>query len=253
MKMPILFVGHGSPMNAIQNNDFTVAWQEIGQIIKPKAILMISAHWFTHGTFTQDESEPRVINDMYGFPKALYEVNYLVKGDKHLTDRARALIKKKVAIDNGWGIDHGAWSVLNHMYPKRDVPVVQLSIDADAKPEDHYAIGKQLSPLRDEGIFIIGSGNIVHNLRILNWEMEGGYDWADYFDLEIKEAVLAHHHERCIRYKEMGKEAELSVPTTDHYDPLLYILGASREDDHIQVFNEKRFMGSGSMTSYLFE
>jgi len=253
MKMPILFVGHGSPMNAIENNNFTIAWREIGQIVKPKAILMVSAHWFTHGTFTQDAEDPRVVNDMYGFPKALYQVNYQVCGDKHLTQRIMECLERKVPINNEWGIDHGAWSVLNHMYPEKDVPVVQLSIDADLKPEEYYAIGKQLSVLRDEGVFIIGSGNIVHNLSLADWEMESGYDWADYFDHEIKEAILAKKHDLCIRYKELGEEATLSVPTIDHYSPLLYILGASREDDHIKVFNENRVFGSGSMTSYLFE
>lgn len=253
MKQAVIFVGHGTPMNAIEQNAFTASWRTLGEAIRPKAILMVSAHWFTKGTWTQDEKQPKVINDMYGFPKPLYEVNYQVNGDIALTNRIRECLGGTVDINNSWGIDHGAWSVLVHMFPKRDVPVVQLSVDALKAPEAHFEIGRKLSALRDEGYLIMGSGNIVHNLRKVNFHKADGEDWADAFDLKIRDAIVAGDYDKCLNYRQLGDIAELAVPTTDHYDPLLYCLGAARASDTVEVFNEARVMGSLSMTSYIFK
>lgn len=253
MKQPAIFVGHGTPMNAIENNAFTESWRELGERIKPKAILMVSAHWFTRGTYTQDDKAPRVINDMYGFPKPLYEVNYQVAGLKELTDRVMAQVSPDVAINNEWGIDHGAWSVLTHMYPNKDIPVVQLSVDAQKSPAEHFEIGKKLAALREEGYLIMGSGNIVHNLRRVDFGRRDGYAWADEFDGYIKEAILSGDFDKCINYASQGDIAKYAVPTTDHYDPLLYVLGAASTEDKVTVFNEASVMGALSMTSYIFE
>jgi len=253
MRLPVIFVGHGSPMNAIENNVYTKAWEALGKRFKPEAILMISAHWFTKGTRVQDAESPAIINDMYGFPRPLYEVGYQVKGNKALTKAVLNAVKKPVSIDNDWGIDHGAWSVLNHMYPKKDIPVVQLSVDAGAMPNQHYAVGQDLSRLREKNILIIGSGNIVHNLRRVSMEMAGGYPDCVAFDAYIKNSILNHNHQAVIDYAEFGEGARLSVPTTDHFDPLLYALGAAGDNSQITVFNESLTMGSLSMTSYLFE
>ena len=253
MKLPVIFVGHGTPMNAIEQNTFTASWQALGKKIKPKGILMVSAHWFTHGSWTQDSESPKVINDMYGFPKALYEVNYTVHGNRQLTEKIVALLSPDTKINNDWGIDHGAWSVLTHMYPKRDVPVVQLSIDAHKTPEEHYALGRKLRALRQEGYLIMGSGNIVHNLRRVAFDKTDGYEWANTFDRQIKEAIETRKFEKCINYTDFGEAATLSVPTTDHYDPLLYVLGAVETQDQVTIFNKASVMGSLSMTSYIFE
>jgi len=252
MKLPVLFIGHGTPMNAIEQNAFTASWQALGKKMKPKGILMISAHWYTRGTWTQDSDMPSVINDMYGFPRELYAVNYAVHGDRQLTEKTLALLTPDIAINNAWGIDHGAWSVLTHMYPKRDIPVVQLSIDANKTPEEHFKVGQKLRRLRDEGYLIIGSGNIVHNLRRVAFNKTEGYEWADTFDQKIKEAIVAKAFDRCVHYSDFGEVAKLSVPTTEHFDPLLYVLGAAEKQDDVSIFNEATVMGSLSMTSYIF-
>jgi len=253
MKMPVLFVGHGSPMNAIEDNEFTREWKRIGSLIRPKAILMISAHWFTKGSFTQDEENPKVVNDMYGFPDELYNLNYQVRGDSELSRLVLSSLTSPVEIRNNWGIDHGAWSVLVHMYPGRDIPVVQLSVDALGSPEDHYRIGRELRGLREKGILIIGSGNVVHNLRMVAFEKTGGYDWGIDFDSFIRDSIRGGDFPGVLGYRDRGEEARLAVPTTDHFDPLLYILGASDSSDEVTVFNEACMAGSLSMTSYLFE
>ncbi len=253
MRMPVMFLGHGSPMNAIEHNEFTDEWSRIGKIYTPKAILMISAHWFTNGTYTQDAEYPQVINDMYGFPKELYEVNYQVKGDIHLSNKIIEYISRPVKINNNWGIDHGGWSVLNHMYPKRDIPVVQMSIDANASEEDHFRMGQELSRLRDEEVLIIGSGNIVHNLRKARLEIGHGYEWNIEFDQFIKNAIEIEDYLQVLNYQNFGEVAKLSVPTTEHFDPLLYVLGAVYKKDKLRVFNEAHIAGALSMTSYIFE
>lgn len=254
-KMPILFVGHGSPINAIEDNIYTRNWKEIAKkISKPKAIISFSAHWYTNGTKIMNEETPKTIYDMYGFPKELYEIVYHSPGNPRLATLSKDLIRKESTFDNNWGIDHGTWSVLVHMYPDMDIPVFQISIDASASPEVHYQIGKDLSTLREQGVLLFGTGNIVHNLRILNYSMENeGFDWAYEFNEYIKKSILDYKHDKVLQYHNQGNSAKYSVPTPDHFYPLLYILGAADEHDKISVSNDSYMMGSLSMTSYLFE
>jgi len=255
MKMPVLFVGHGSPMNAIEDNQYTREWRSIAERIpKPKAILSVSAHWFTIGTRIMSEENPKTIYDMYGFPRELYEVTYNTEGSPFYAKAAKELITRETTFDNTWGIDHGTWSVLVHMYPKRDVPVFQVSIDANATPEEHYKIGRELRTLREQGVLIIGSGNVVHNLRLVDWhKADKGFDWAYEFDDYICENIQNGNHEKILKYSELGNIARLAVPTPDHFVPLLYVLGASYEDDKISVFNKSCVLGSLTMTAYLLE
>ncbi len=252
-RMPVLFVGHGSPMNAIDNNRFTGGWEALGaRIPRPAAILAVSAHWFTPGTRVSDVETPQTVYDMYGFPEALYRIVYGAPGSPHFAHEAKRRIARAAAIDNTWGIDHGAWSVLHRMYPAADIPVFQLSVDRQASTEEHYQVGKELRALRDAGVLIFGSGNIVHNLSKVNWNIdEGGYPWAEEFDGYIKRSILTGRHENAIHYHKAGAAADLAVPILDHYAPLLYVLGASYEEDAVSVFNEGRVMGSLSMTGYL--
>ena len=252
-RMPVLFVGHGSPMNAIEDNDYSRVWSALGNTLdRPKAILSVSAHWFGRGTKVNDSPTPSMIYDMYGFPEELYQFKYPAPGSPELAHRTRALIGDFVTIDNNWGIDHGSWSVLNRMFPKADVPIVQLSINAMLSPAEHNAIGQKLLPLRDEGVLVFGSGNIVHNLSRVDWRMKSGQPWAEAFDQYIYNAVLNRTHEQIIAFDQIGEPAELSVPSLDHFAPLLYTLGASDADDAVQVFNADCTLGSMSMTSYLF-
>ncbi len=252
-KMPVLFIGHGSPMNAIEDNEFTKMWTAIGERMpRPKAILSISAHWFTDGTRICDELHPKQIYDMYGFPRELYELKYPVKGAPEYANITKGLLSPEVPIDNSWGIDHGSWSVLCRMFPDADIPVYQLSIDRRADAGTHYRLGQELASLRDQGILILGSGNIVHNLAKVNWDLEGGYPWAEEFDAYIKDAVLTSNHAKVIHYEQVGKASELAFYTTEHYDPLLYVLGAAGMDNKVEVYNDACILGSLSMTSYLF-
>ncbi len=251
--MPVVFIGHGSPMNAIENNVFTQGWKALAKPLPtPKGILMVSAHWFTNSLCSTNVSQPKMVYDMYGFPEELYRIQYPVQGSPELAQRLQTLLGQQLSIDNTWGLDHGAWSVLVHLFPKADIPVVQLSVNARLEPKALYAIGRALRVLRDEGILIIASGNIVHNVRMVDWDHPTtGYPWADAFDAAIQEAILKHDHERCLSYLALpgGKE---SVPTPDHYDPLLYVLGATDPDDTIHIYNDSRTMGSLSMTSYVW-
>lgn len=253
-KMPVLFIGHGSPMNAIEDNEYSRNWSKIaGQLPKPEAILAISAHWTTEGTKILDEKNPRTIYDFYGFPEELYNVEYKAKGAPEFAHLTKNLIKREVQIDNSWGYDHGTWSVLCKMYPHADIPLYQLSIDAKASTDQHFQIGREISPLREKGVLIFASGNVVHNLARINWEMEGGYPWANEFDSYIKDNVIKRQFEDIIHYKRIGKSSELAFTTSEHFDPLLYVLGATREDDRLTIFNDSCLMGSLSMTSYVFE
>ena len=254
-KMPILFVGHGSPMNAIEDNQYTKTWRDIAKRIpKPKVILSISAHWYTDGTRIMNEENPKTIHDMYGFPKELYEVQYNTAGAPDIASIARSLISRETRYDNSWGIDHGTWSVLTHMYPDRDIPVFQISVDASAPPETHYKIGKELSALREQGVLLFASGNIVHNLGMVDWNKEGeGFDWAHEFDEYIYENIINQNHENILKFNEKGNAARLAVPTPDHFYPLLYMLGASSEADQIRVYNKSCELGALTMTSYLWE
>lgn len=251
-KMPMLFIGHGSPMNAIEDTEEVTVWKTIAsRIEKPKGILVISAHWYTNTTRVQSQKELEMIYDMYGFPEELYQVTYPAKGDPHLAAKVKDYLGNSVTLDSQRGLDHGAWSVLCNMYPKADIPVVQLSLNSSLKPEEHYEIGKKLSRLREEGILILSSGNIVHNLRTLSWEMEDGMPWAIEFDEYIKRAILSKEYSKVLEYRQHPR-AELAVPSPDHLIPLFYVLGASTDEDPIQAFNNRTVMGSLSMTGYLF-
>lgn len=252
--MPTLFVGHGSPMNAMEDNIYTKTWKDIaGKIPKPKAILAISAHWYTKGTRINDIEKPEIIYDFYGFPEELYQVNYKVMGSPKTAHITRDMISKEVITDNTWGIDHGTWSVLCRMYPEADIPVYQLSIDSSAPAETHYKLGREIRSLREEGVLIMGSGNVVHNLSRVNWDIEGGYPWAIQFDEYMKEKILNRKHLEVINYQSAGDISNQAFQTPDHFYPLLYVLGASREEDKITVFNDSCTLGSLSMTSYLFQ
>ena len=252
-RMPVLFVGHGSPMNAIEDNPFSRGWSALGETLeRPKAILSVSAHWFTRGTKVNDSPTPSMIYDMYGFPEELYQLKYPAAGSPELAYRARTLIGEFVSIDNNWGLDHGTWSVLRRVFPKADIPIVQLSVNAMLTPAEHYAIGQQLRALREEGVLIFGSGNVVHNLSRVDWRMNDGQPWAQEFDQYIHQAILSGDYDSVLHYNRVGEAAQLSVPSIDHFAPLLYVLGASDADDSISVFNAYCTLGSMSMTSYLF-
>jgi len=254
-KMPVLFVGHGSPMNAIEDNDYSRTWRNIAERIpKPEVILSVSAHWYTKGTRIMNEEKPKTIHDFYGFPRKLYEVTYDAPGSPQIAKVVKDLISRETVYDNSWGIDHGTWSILVHMYPDRDMPVFQVSIDADAPPEEHYKIGKELRTLREQGVLIFASGNVVHNLRLVDWhQINKGFDWAYEFDDYICDNILNRNHEKILKYNELGDIARLAVPTPDHFYPLLYTLGASDENDKVSVHNKACELGSLTMTAYLWE
>lgn len=253
MTLPVIFIGHGSPMYARKKNPFSQQWQALGKRIKPKAILMISAHWFTRHTYIQNDEYPSVINDIYGLEKTLPQANYRVKGDAILSRTLLERLTVPVEVNNNWGIDYGTWSVLNHMYPNMDIPVVQLSVHSGLSPSEKYKIGQQLRGLRNEGVLIIGSGNIVHNLSKMDTNREEPFPWAEKFNNFIRSAILESNHEKCLYYYRLENAAHLSVPISDHFDPLLYVLGATLKDDQVTVFNDELLFGSLSMTSYIFE
>jgi 4,5-DOPA dioxygenase extradiol len=252
-QMPVLFLGHGSPMNAIEDNEFSLAWQEAAkQISEPKAILCISAHWETQGTQVTAMEAPRTIHDFYGFPRLLFEKQYPASGSPELAARIIELAgKSRVIPDHSWGLDHGTWSVLCRMYPQADVPVVQLSIDRSHENTYHYQLGQALQSLRQEGVLIVGSGNIVHNLRLMVWE-DTAFDWAVEYDGKVKQWILEGDHELIIHYEKYGKAALLAVNSAEHYLPLLYILGLKEKDEPISFFAEKTWGGSLSMRCVRF-
>lgn len=254
-RIPVLFIGHGSPMNAIEENQFVLEWKEIrNRIPKPKAILSVSAHWFTDGTRIMTSETAKTIYDMYGFPEELYRIVYNAKGSPHYAAEVKALINREVISDDSWGYDHGTWSVLHRIYPEADIPVFQLSVDRNAPVEQHYRMGQEISKLREQGVLIFGSGNVVHNLSRVSWDMENeGYSWAEEFDDYIYENIMNRKDQNVIDYEKAGKSASLAFSTVDHYAPLLYVLGAANNNDKITVFNKACTLGSLSMTSYLFE
>lgn len=242
-------------MNAIEDNLYTKTWRNIAaRIPRPEVVLSISAHWYTKGTRINNERNPEQIYDMYGFPKELYEVKYDTIGSPETARTSMALISKEARYDTSWGIDHGTWSVLVHMYPESTIPVFQMSVDAEAPPETHYRIGKELQNLRDQGVLIFGTGNVVHNLRMIDWNKANeAYDWAYSFDEYIYENILTKNHEAILKFRKQGDVASLAVPTPDHFYPLLYTLGASDESDTVAVYNKSGELGSLTMTSYLWE
>lgn len=253
MKFPVVFVGHGSPMYVIEPNEFTPGWEALGAALpRPKAILMVSAHWYTKGTRVLTNPKPHTIYDFYGFPKALYEVQYPAPGATDLAEQITRLLDVPVTEDPDYGFDHGAWAVLRSMFPGADIPVTQLSIDATLPAKKHLQLGRQLRSLREQGVLIVGSGNIVHNLRMVE-DSPGGFDWAYDFDGYIKNCILDGRFDDAANYSAAGDSAKYAVPTPDHFFPLMYVLGAAEEEDEVQVFNESCVMGSLSMTSYLFQ
>ena len=254
-RMPVIFSGHGSPMLALEHNEATEELRAVGdQVIKrfgkPKAILAISAHWYTRGTLVQSAQQPRQVYDMYGFPPELYAVQYPVAGCAELSTRVQTLLDTSVRVDDSWGIDHGTWTVLIHMFPNADIPVVQLSVDALSSPQSHYELGKRLQPLRDEGYLIFASGNVVHNLRRVEWENPNGSEACLAFNQDVKEKVLARADEAVIQYHKLP-HAAYAVPTPDHFLPLLYTLGAA-EGETPSVFNDRCNLGAIAMTGFAF-
>lgn len=249
--MPAIFFGHGNPMNALQRNDWTHGWASIGATIqRPQAVLCISAHWYLPATLVTAMAEPRTIHDFGGFPKELYQVSYPAHGDPQLARRVQELLAPlPVGLDNSWGLDHGTWSVLAHVFPDADIPVIQLSIDETQPAEFHFELGKKLTPLRDEGILIIGSGNLVHNLHTYAWgkHMPEPYDWAVRFETTARELMLSGEFEPLVHYDTLGRDAVLSIPTPDHYLPLLYIIATKRSNDAVTFPIEGVDGGSVSM------
>lgn len=247
-RMPVVFIGHGSPMNAIEDNEFSRAWIELGSSLPhPKAILCVSAHWETRGVKVTANEKPRTIHDFMGFPRSLFEVQYPAPGSAELVQSVRKVIRlAEVQPDQSWGLDHGTWSVLARMFPKADVPVVQLSLDRSHPAPFHYTLGQQLGELREEGVLIVGSGNIVHNLRMMVWE-DAAFDWASEFDARVKQWILDRDHEPIIQYEKQGREAALAINSAEHYLPLLYVLGLQQETEPVTFFAEKVWGGSLSM------
>ncbi len=256
-KMPVLFVGHGSPMNAIEENEFVQGFRNIASSIpKPSAILVISAHWETKGTYVTAMNNPKTIHDFGGFPQALFDVQYPAPGSPELAKEIKALIHKvDVGLDQSWGIDHGAWTVVRHMYPEADIPVLEMSIDYYMSPQGHYELASELSALRRKGVLIIGSGNIVHNLRAVDWrrinEAGYGFDWAKEANEKAKELIMSGNHKCLMNYRSLGSAFQMSIPTPEHYLPMIYTLGLQDNKDEVKFFNDKLIAGSLSMTSLL--
>lgn len=254
-RMPVLFVGHGSPMNAIEENEFVEGWRNLGKSIpRPKAILCVSAHWETKGTLVTAFPKPQTIHDFGGFPKALFDVQYPAPGSPELANETKRIVTKTtVGLDEKWGLDHGAWSVIRRIYPEADIPVIEFSLDYTQGPQYHYELGKQLAALRNKGVLIIGSGNMVHNLRMVAWdkmnEPEYGFDWAIQANEKFKQLIQSGNHKELINYTSLGREVQLAVPTPDHYLPLLYALSLKEENEAVSFFNDKPVMGSLTMTS----
>jgi 4,5-DOPA dioxygenase extradiol len=249
--LPAIFFGHGNPMNALLKNEYTDAWKRIGQAIdRPTAILSISAHWFVPETGVTIATAPRTIHDFGGFPRELYQVEYPAPGDPQLARRVQKLLAPvPVQLSQTWGLDHGTWSVLRHLYPDADVPVVQLSIDESQPALFHYELGRKLAPLREEGVLIAGSGNLVHNLHAYAWgrHVPDPYDWAIRFEKEARDLLLAGDHLRLVQYEALGRDALLSIPTPDHYLPLLYVIGARQQGEPVIFPVEGMDGGSISM------
>jgi 4,5-DOPA dioxygenase extradiol len=255
--MPALFVGHGSPMNGIEDNLFSNHWKKLGTSLPaPKAILVISAHWLTKGTFVTAVEKPATIHDFGGFPKALFEAQYPAHGDPLLAKTITEMQSKfPIELDHEWGLDHGTWTLLKHMYPLADIPVLQLSIDYNQPADYHYSLARQLSSLRKRGVLIIGSGNMVHNLRMVDFnrlnEEHYGFDWALEINELFKQKIELGDHPSLIDYNNLHKAAQLAIPTPDHYYPLLYTLGLQQKNDDVSFFNDRAVAGSLTMTSVM--
>lgn len=253
-KMPVLFLGHGSPMNAIEDNDFVRTFKKLGtELQRPNAILCISAHWETKGTFVTAMQNPKTIHDFGGFPKELFDVQYPAPGSPELALETQKIIQKtEVGLDDKWGLDHGAWSVIKHLYPNADIPVIQMSIDYSQPASYHYELAKELSSLRHKGVLIIGSGNMVHNLRLVAWNKlneQFAFDWALEANEKMKTYILNGDHQKLIDFRSQGKAFDLAIPTPEHYLPLIYALALKDEKEEITLFNDQSLAGSLSMTS----
>jgi 4,5-DOPA dioxygenase extradiol len=257
--MPVLFLGHGSPMNAIEENEFVKGFRDLATTLAtPSAIICISAHWFTQGTQITGMEKPPTIHDFTGFPPALYEVEYPAKGEPQLAEYAKTLLDPYLApavteLDEKWGLDHGAWSVIKHLYPKANIPVIQISIDYSKPPIYHFELAQKLQKLREKGVLIIGSGNIVHNLRMVDWanfdKDDYGYDWAIEARAAINKLLMEGNYAPLINYQDQGAAFKLAIPSPDHYLPLIYTLGLQQKSESIHLFNDKLMAGSLSMTS----
>lgn len=256
-RMPALFVGHGSPMNGIEDTLFSQRWSDLGRLLPiPNAVLVISAHWLTRGTRITAMDFPRTIHDFNGFPEALYQVQYPAPGQPLLArETADGIHSAKIYMDHEWGLDHGAWTVIRHMYPEANIPVLQLSIDFTQNPAHHFSLASELRVLREKGVMIVGSGNMVHNLQMVQWDKldaeEYGYDWAYSINEKFKQLIRHGENEKLIKYDSLGPEAELAIPTPDHYIPLLYAIANREKKDEIMFFNDTAIGGSITMTSVL--
>jgi len=253
-KMPVLFVGHGSPMNAIEENEFVSGFRNIAKgIPKPNAVLCISAHWETRGTLVTAMEKPKTIHDFGGFPRQLFDVQYPAPGSPELAKETKSIIKKtEVGLDDKWGLDHGTWSVIKHFYPNADIPVIQLSLDYTQTPQYHYDLAKELTSLRKKGVLIVGSGNMVHNLGMVAWDKldtDFGFDWAIEANEKMKKFILANDHKELINFKLHGKAFNLAIPSPEHFLPLLYALALKEENEKVSFFNDKPVGGSLTMTS----
>lgn len=262
-KIPVLFIGHGSPMNAVEDNRFARSWRELAQKIpRPEAILCVSAHWETWGTLVTGSEDPRTIHDFGGFPQALYEMEYPAPGSPSLAEKVRTLVHSaQVGLDTDWGFDHGSWSVLSRMYPDAKIPVIQLSLDYTQPADFHYQLAKELAPLRGEGILILGSGNIVHNLRRMalknndyaTFNEPFALDWAVEADQILKRLIRERKHADLVNYRNLGSAVQLAVPTPEHYLPMLYALALQEEDEDVEMFNDEPLAGSVTMTSLIIQ
>lgn len=253
-KMPVLFLGHGSPMNAIEENEFVANFRRLGnEMVRPNAILCISAHWETNGTYVTAMQNPPTIHDFGGFPQELFEVQYPAPGSPQLAKQTKAIITKtNVGLDDKWGLDHGAWSVIKHLYPNADIPVIQMSIDYTQPAKYHYELAKELNSLRTKGVLIVGSGNMVHNLRMVSWERLNevyAYDWTIEANEKMKNFIVNEDHKSLMNFKSQGKAFELAIPTPEHYMPLIYTLALKTKNEEITIFNDKPVGGSLTMTS----
>jgi 4,5-DOPA dioxygenase extradiol len=249
-RMPALFIGHGSPMNAVEDSAFSRAWADVAaRIPRPRAILCVSAHWQSKGTQTTAMEQPRTIHDFSGFPQELYAMRYPAPGSPDLAREVEELLSDdKVTLNTDWGLDHGTWAVLCRMWPKADIPVIQLSLDRGRTPGQHYKLGAKLKPLREKGVLVIGSGNMVHNLGLMEWTDEP-FDWAARFDQKLKELIEARDHDALMNYPKLGPDAALAIPTNEHYLPLLYALALRNPDEPLKFFAEGVTLGSISMRS----
>lgn len=250
-KMPVLFLGHGSPMNALEDTSFSEEWKSLGsQFETPRAILAISAHYAREGSFINDAKTPKQIYDMYGFPKELYAIKYTPEGDPALAKKVARLIGG--SLDQSFGIDHGIWSILRRMYPQANIPIVSMAVNLGLTPQAMFDLGKKLAPLRQEGVLIFGTGSIVHNLSLVDWDMTEGYPWAKRFQKRLNAAIQARDYATAIHY-EKDPDARKAFTTFEHYAPLLYVLGAVDPDDDVTIVNDEETLGSISMTGYLFQ